>query len=489
VTTSVLRPDGTINAGGATFVVGANWQACTNDDSDTSWAVLAAGAQALLTLGTVSLPAGAVTKQARVRMRARSDSASSMATASLFVDGFKTAMVQAGTTTAITSYTGAYVPAVWTQAQVDGLTLQEDVTHASIATRYVELYVDLVYATVPTVVILSPTGTTALSSPTVQWTYTQGSDGGPQSRYRAKVFTAAVIAGGGFDPETSTAVYDSGEVASSATSHVVGPFNDMVNCGAYVKVAQTVNGAAQWSAWDPQTFTVDITAPEVLSVVPTAGTGNISVVVNRNTGTAAWTMVTVERSTDSGTTWTFVRGATRAAASGNTFTVVDYEAPYSTNVLYRAQAADATTSSVPVNAASQVQWTSTSAWLKNLDNPTLNLPVRFRQTPELSTSDTSTVSLVLKTDTVAESDALEALLGPPRRTGVFHVLGADMPVVVADSGSPLLVQFPPAWGIGEMWLAVLRYSKQHLDTRLVANLRRVFNVELVEIERPPDTGV
>lgn len=486
MTVNTIRPDGTSSAGSATFTGGVTWQAVTSDDSDASYATQPVGdGGAFLHNSTFTLPAGNVVKQVRVRMRVRADSGTSVVKVR---DNTTQAVVQATATTTITTYTGAYLPFTLTQADIDSTRMLVE-TLSGASSRVVELYTDVMHASQPTVNIYAPTGTQITSLTMVSWTYTQGSDGGPQSRYRVKVFTAATIAGGGFNPETSASVYDSGEVVSSATDHIVGPFvTDMVNCGAYVKAAQTINGSPHWSAWDSQTFTVDITTPDVTSVVPSPINGAISVVVNRNTGGPAWTAVTVERSRDSGTTWEFVRGATQAAASGNTFTVVDYEAPHSTNVLYRAQAHDATTYSSYVQAASQVQWTHTDAWLKDLTTPGSNRPVELRATPDVASADTRTVSLTVKTDTAAEADALETLLGPPRRVGVFHVLGADLPVVVTDNGSVMLFQAPTAWSLGERWLVMQRYTKQHLDTRLAANTRRIYQLEMVEVERPPDTS-
>lgn len=489
MTVSTLRPDGTTSAGSASFTGGATWQAVTSDDSDASYATMSAGLIAVLTSGTVSLPAGAVTKQVRTRMRIRADSATSTAAFRVQSGGLDVAGVVASPTTAIVTYTGNYYPTTWTQTQIDGLVLQVANEHASVACRYLELYVDLMYATVPTVVVNAPTGTTTLSLPTATWTYTQGSDGGPQSRYWWKVFDSATYGGGGFDPETSTPLFNSGEVVSNATEAKIGPFaTDGTNHRVYMKVAQTINGVAHWSAWASSTFTVDVTTPLVSSVVPTAGTGNISVVVNRNTGAAAWTMVTVERSVDSGTTWTFVRGATRAAASGNTFTIVDYEAPHSTNVLYRGQALDATTYSPFVNAGSQLQWTSTSAWLKSINSVTLNKAV-----------------------TLKEAFAYEVEV----RSGVFQVLGRNAPVVISDTastrrgqlmfqtitraqadelkallriGGVLLLQSPDAWDIAEGWFVVQGYGRTHLAPEASRTAQRVWSVNVVEVDRPPDTS-
>lgn len=502
MTTNTLRPDGTVIAGNVAYTGGANWTAVTADDSDSTYATLQAtgGSSATLDLTTFTLPAGNVMKQARIRARLRGDAGT--ATFQVGVDGWpleaSTPFLSGSATTTITTFTGAYVVASLSQTQIDGLQIRP--SSLSAAARWVELYLDIVHAAQPTVTISTPTGTVTTSSPTTAFTYTQGSDGGPKTHHQIKVFTDAVFDGGGFDPDTSVDIYDSGEVASSATSVTFGPIADGTDHHLHVRVAQTINGVKHWSDWDEQIFTIDTNGPDIDTIagVATNGSGLITVTVDRDTGGASWTAVTVERSEDSGTTWVPVRGATEATESNtfatfaaDTFVVVDYEAPNGTSVVYRARGLDGTEVGAWSTNSSPVSWTSTSVWLKSVTDPTLNETITVLGLPDYALADTRTRTLTIQTSTANAASALEDLLGPIRRVGVFHVLGAAHPTTVSDAGDILLLQFPSTYGLDAACLTVTGYSRGFvapLRGQTTANSAfRLFSVDTVEVARPPDT--
>jgi len=495
MTLAVLRPNATIATGfGHLAVPSGTVASVTSDDSDSTYLDMEVDSGGGLfwskvNLGTVSLPAGAVTKQLRTRVRARAEQGTSNVWCrTLLSTGFVlSALDNRSVSTTITNIIAAYVPVTMAQSQIDGLQIWLGVSDVFERTRGIEVFCDLIYATKPTVAVTAPTGTISTSNVAVEFTYTQGSDGGPQSRRHVKVFDAATVAGGGFSPDTSSALYDSGVVVSSIPAHFTDTLPDGTNHRCYVRAAQTINGVLHWSDWAFSTFTVDTTAPEISTVTAVPGVASIVVTVARNTGLEAWAFVTVERSFDSGATWEFVRGATAATASGNSFAVTDYDVPNSTDVLYRAQAFDALmNASLWVEAADEVQWTDTSAWLKSPDDPSLNRTVRFPEIPAWVTSDTTTSTITFRTDTPAQTADLEALLGPARATGVFRPIGASFPVVVQDAGTPLLLQFPPAWGMDDRWIAVTQVERRHLDPSYVGNLMRLIDATVVEIARPPD---
>lgn len=494
MTTSTLRPDATISAGGATFTGGAgNWHGNTSDDSDASYATLAVGGVATLGITTVSLPAGNVTKQFRVRARVRADTTTSVPNVGVYLNGVRIAGVSPGIIgTTITTFTGAYFPASMSQTDLDSLQLIVDLAPTSAGScRFLELYVDAVHAAQPTVAIVSPTGTVVVSTFPVNWTYTQGSDGGPQTYLHYKVFDDATFDGGGFNPNTSTAVYDSGVIASSTPAVLVGPVVDGTDHHQHVRAAQTINGVPHWSAWDEQIFTVNAPSPEVSTVTPVAVGSAIQVTVARNTGAASWTAVTVQRSFDSGTTWEFVRGATRGTASGNSFVVTDYEAPNGRSVLYRAQAHDASTTGAWVQAASAVSWLSSAIWLKSVSNPTRNRPVLLQAISGYTLAEMQQQQLALQTETAADAATLETLLGPPRTIRPLRVIGRANPVTVQDAGDILLVQYPATYGIDDRYLAVIGYSQGFIagpGQQTVQNIGlRTFAVDVVEVDRPADT--
>lgn len=161
----------------------------------------------------------------------------------------------------------------WTEAAANALRVRlEEGGGGATAPEVAEYYAEVDIRTQPTVSIITPTAGQRVFSqqPTVTWTY--NAQGDTISRHRVKVFTAAVVGGGGFDPETSSAVYDSGNVAGAATSK---------QCTAtlayggsyyfYVKTATDFNGADWWSAWASRQFYVN-SPPTVSNVTTTPAT-------------------------------------------------------------------------------------------------------------------------------------------------------------------------------------------------------------------------
>jgi hypothetical protein len=110
----------------------------------------------------------------------------------------------------------------------------------------------------PVVVVTAPIGIAyGESTPLVTWSYT-GLDA--QRDYRVRIFTETVASGGGFDPSTSTSVWDSGVVTSSIARSVrVGTaLGDSVAYRAYLIVTSS---ASVSSAWTYSAFTVSINPP------------------------------------------------------------------------------------------------------------------------------------------------------------------------------------------------------------------------------------
>ena len=107
--------------------------------------------------------------------------------------------------TTITDVTGSAKAMNLTQTEINGLQIAPYTYGCGDSMRYVELYVDLMYAERPTVTLITPTGTVGTSFVRTSWTYTQGSDDarGPVS---GEDFTAATIAAGGFDPDLDRVV-------------------------------------------------------------------------------------------------------------------------------------------------------------------------------------------------------------------------------------------------------------------------------------------
>ena len=511
----VLRPNGTITAADS-LTGGATAHAVTSDDSDASY--FTDNDTVVLDFGTTTVGTGSIIKQFRFRWRGRGDAGLAIAKVGI---GDLYSLTYTDVTTTLATRTAAYitpsapVPAgvfsgtvqdvidlLGVQGFVDALTMEFDPGYGVLAfgadaMRGYEAYIDLVYVTIPVAVVTAVTDPyTASTIVPIAWTNTLDSDGGAQTRYEVKVFTDAQYGAGGFDPATSTPYYTTGEVISSALTANVGPLENADTYRAYVRVAQTVNGASHWSAWAFDEFTMDVSTADVDTVVGSPGPSesSILVTVTRDGASEAWEFVEVQRSIDAGTTWTDVRGATYVDSTGNatTFTVTDYETPNGQATLYRARATYLS-SGLPITGSwttsASISWASDLTWLKAPTDPTLNM-------------------------TLCMSARMPYRRN--RRSGVFQVLGRAAPVVVSDvrssrsgslivetdttdeaddlvallDGSPIvLVQFPPEFDIDDKYIAVL--SDEELFRSMVAgNVWREWSIEYVEVNAPadPDAG-
>lgn len=88
--------------------------------------------------------------------------------------------------------------------------------------RCIELYLDIDYNERPAATAAEPTGTvTSTTRPTLVHTYSDP-EGDAQSNVQWKVFTQAQFQAAGFDPEVSSAAWDSGKVATTGTIMQVG---------------------------------------------------------------------------------------------------------------------------------------------------------------------------------------------------------------------------------------------------------------------------
>lgn len=278
--TSTLRPNADRTVGSITIVGGAGSAWASLSDNSSATYVTVAGALYSVELGTVAMGALARTKTLTVRVKARANGAGDVAAGFegevLTAAGVVVAeVVQNGLTTSEVDYAGVPTVVDLSQAEVDGLWYRSNwLGSLGAVRREIEVYIDLAYVGAPSVVVTSPSGTSFTSSvATVGWTYTPGTDGGPQQRYQVRVFSAAQYGAGGFDPATSPATWESGEVLSSAVSAIT---SDLPNgtYRAYVRAAQSVNGSPHWSAWAFSAFSLDVDPPDVGSIVATAESGD-----------------------------------------------------------------------------------------------------------------------------------------------------------------------------------------------------------------------
>lgn len=139
-----------------------------------------------------------------------------------------------------------------------------------------DAWVEVRYNRAPVTTVTGPVEASNVvdtTRPTVTWTYADA-DGDVQERYRVKIFSAAQYGAGGFNPDTSAATWDSGEVFSGTLAQTVGM--DLVNgttYRAYVKSADA-GTSGRYGAWDNNTFTIVVAAPPAPALVVTPQPAN-----------------------------------------------------------------------------------------------------------------------------------------------------------------------------------------------------------------------
>lgn len=269
MTVVTLVPNTTAASDGDWSAVGAATLHAAVDAFDSGTTLIRGSfAQARFGLTTFTLPAGAVVASARVGHTHRLTSGGSASVTSelgLYDAFFSSweilATVDNVAPASFTQYTSSYVlQANLDQATIDSLQIltynagsECDVGYVFANIKYVVKPVTVVNAVTP-----DPIATSGVAP--ISWTNTLDSDGGAQSRYWVRVFTQAQYSIGGFNPETSPATYDSGNLTGTATSRntTALPGRGQVY-RAYVRVGQTfsVGGGTTtlYSAWAFDQFT------------------------------------------------------------------------------------------------------------------------------------------------------------------------------------------------------------------------------------------
>ena len=454
MTTTVLRPNSTVVSGGS-LVGNASRHGATSDDSDASYVTLTTGQSFRLGLTTKSLAAGEITKSASVGVRL-SQSGSVIAKL-IRPSPFSVPISKIFARSEASPATSTTQPLSigYSQGDIDALQVEvEGLTSNPRILRTLELYVNLVTVAKPVTAVdaVTPDPYTASTSVPIAWTNTLDADGGEQTHYEWKVFTDAQYGAGGFDPDTSTPTATSGEVVSASTSATLAPVVSGDTYRAYVRVAQTVNGAEHRSAWAFDQFDLDVDTSDVDTVTAAANNaaGKIAVTVARVDASEAWELIEVERSIDAGVTFAPVRYATLVDATGSadSFAVDDYEVPGGQAVIYRARATYYS-AGLPITGAwtesSSTSWTTVNRaeWLKDPQNPSLNLTIESVGFDQQQRSSRAGVFFPLGSDeAIVVSDVLTAPSGAltVRVTGRTEALALD--AILENAGTLLLNLLP-----------------------------------------------
>jgi hypothetical protein len=379
----------TITGGSATI------HAALSDASDSTFIKKATSvvgaAEVILDMGTTTISASQRVKQVRVRARCSTPNAtgklnvylgSRIDNANYFFSG-----LAIRGTNSVATFVGPYYNSApngqsWTQASINGLRVKvEEYNNTTDVASTFELFVDVDIASQPTVTVSAPTGTiTNSAAPDVTWAYAD-SDNEAQSFYQIKVFSAAQYGAGGFSPATSTATWDSGEIASSDQSGVVG---ELLNAGtyrAYVRVAKSINGAPFWSDYAFSGFVLSYTAPTIPTMLvawnATLGKASFTLTGASPTGYTSQ-YYDIHRSDDGGVVYDGLRNAERLIPNGSYIaTAEDYEAPRGIVAYYRCRAVGVDSSSNEFPSAwgtvQQVLITNDETWwFKCVGNANLN---------------------------------------------------------------------------------------------------------------------
>lgn len=455
MTVVTTRPNATISSSGFSATGAASRHAALNDDSDSSYVTSAVTEYFTLGFAEPTIPAGGLVKAVALRHRCKKGGigAGTPPVITFYVLPDNADSTFMASTISWTTITTVTVGELQFDTTPTNLVVTGVHTYASAPALIYELFVDTTYVAKPVTTPSAPTGSIiSTNEPLVEWTNTLDADGGPQTHFQVRVFTAAQYGAGGFDAETSTATDDSGIIQLPGITSWGGV--DTLADGtyrAYVRVAQTVNGVQHWSDYAYTGFVIGVDLPAVPDAPTlTVQTGRIKVHVEGNSGGAATTThLEVQRSED-GATWEPLRLTTDTdgVIAGTSADVYDYEAPNGTLMSYRVRALHEVSPGYNVASAwaatSTATWTDTAWWLKCPEHPSLNMvvvpdsipsyqrPARHGVFQALGSADTVIVAdkrgaprgtMRLQIDTAAERDDLDALL---------------------DANATLLLQGPPA---------------------------------------------
>jgi hypothetical protein len=308
MTTFLLRPNGLITNNGMSNGAGAGTaDVRLGDNSDTTSMTAVAGNSILLDLTTFTIPAGHYVQSATPFERVKSTGDAPLRTFKVKKADSSLPLLIAqnfdGETTSFVTHTGYQL--LWTgllyndfvtyplltQAQVDTLQLEYILqTYGGSGTLEIaDLWIEVYTNSIPVPVVTLPTGNvTSGSRPPITVQHVDA-EGDSMDYYQLKIFSSAQYGAGGFDPETSTATWDSGVVALSVNAgntFQVTPGVDLANgitYKAYVKVRQTVDG--MWSNNSPgawrlgSAFTIVLDAPAQATVSAAADDANARITV------------------------------------------------------------------------------------------------------------------------------------------------------------------------------------------------------------------
>lgn len=486
MTISTLRPSATVfNDAG---VWGSSAHAALADDSPATFVEYTGSKSSRFSLDNLTLFAGAVIKQIRIRIRVAAGDGSSPPGVLLVVTDHLDPGVNAEpitvTWTAPATITCAEVQGgPWSDAEVDAVELTISRELAGPELNVYEAYIDVVQVTVPQVHVDYPTGTpiTDDDTPNVEWIPTLDEDGGAQTHFRA------VYMGNGDDPDVDLPEVDSGIVESAET--IWTPTTELANglYDVYVKIAQTVNGELHWSTWDDvQGVTIDVDRP-ISPGITVAGEDEAARVridiVDPGGGDVSTDFFQIQSSID-GAPFIDIRtedGGGLIAPEASEAVAWDLEGPNGQSVMYRARAIHnygTGASSRSAWVTDTGSWSSTKIWIKDPVRPSLNAHNQtygiFRSFQSQSRDSAATVHKVLgRADPIVTRDAGGRIL----ESGTLTIMTEDaaeraLVDALLDSGDVLLLQFPAVADEPDRYIATIgSHNRSRIIDRQGQHLR------------------
>lgn len=463
-----LNPDAaTLNEG---TNVGGSIPGILTDSSDSTYVELDAGESLRTTFADLSLPAGAevrfVISVLRLAQVGLTDVIATLETFGAPVAGWGW-HGGAGPTNVFGPALGKEMStdADLTDSQVDIIQFQIQPGGPGLIRLY-KLWLVCQYWVKPTVNVTLPTGTTTDDdTPAVGWSRTWDPHSDEDKFFEVKIFTAAQVAAGGFDPDETEPIVTSGVVEADPVVGWIAAYEleeslDDGSYHAYVRVADVPQTEKRWSAWDSNPFTIDIDRPNVpgLTLIPQDAHGRIRIEITDTGGAATADYMQIQRRTGS-EDWTNVRtlfANGRANIHSGEATGYDYEAQNGVASEIRVRAAHeyGDTTAYSAWATDTATWSSSSWWLKHPFNTQLNREVTLRSQPSRTSAARQGISQPLgRRDPVVVSDARQLWTGEIAFRSATDEDRAYIEALVLDS-TPLLLQAPPGIYWQDLWMVL-----------------------------------
>lgn len=217
------------------------------------------------------------------------------------------------------------------------------------------------YNEIPVTNVIAPTGTILISRPPVVWDYTDP-EANKQLSAHIKIFTEAQTLAAGFDPLTSTAVYD--KLVWTSLENFT-PERAFGTNGNYVVYVRNQHGDApegpSWSLWDSSAFTLNVESPAAPSITATydASANAINVMAEGEENMLSWAHSSFESvpspgvTAEAGTTLTRTQAAT-AEPHGTWSYLMERTASTGTAAM-TLPAPSGTTYGIPITTGNQYQ--------------------------------------------------------------------------------------------------------------------------------------